>query len=346
MDSLKNKARLTPVLFIVCLLLFNSCDPGPKGYNYEIGSLPVYPVNLEDFNTEYDDYNATAPSLGRLIPFCFSTNRKTQGNEFDVLYQPMNVNFDKTTGVLKVTNMYSNWSVFSDKYEVIKNAVDKINTSGNELGPFLIEEQDFNAYYFTLLGASDVSGDYQINFTSNISNPDFSETKPVVFLNSEFDDLYPCLPPYTGIIYFCSNREENKFDIYFAEIDKPENDLELILSDTSFHSIVKDTLISSNANDKCPFVFYDVMVFASDRSGGYGGFDLYFCTKEGGSWSAPENFGENINSEWDEYRPILISEGVSQTQTMMVFSSNREGGKGGFDLYFVGVALNEPIPIE
>jgi hypothetical protein len=41
----------------------------------------------------------------------------------------------------------------------------------------------------------------------------------------------------------------------------------------------------------------------------------------------------------DEYRPILINEEVSFTKTMMVFSSNRDGGKGGFDLYFVGVVI-------
>lgn len=39
----------------------------------------------------------------------------------------------------------------------------------------------------------------------------------------------------------------------------------------------------------------------------------------------------------DEYRPILIEEGVSTTQTLMVFSSDRPGGLGGFDLYFTGI---------
>ncbi len=44
-----------------------------------------------------------------------------------------------------------------------------------------------------------------------------------------------------------------------------------------------------------------------------------------------------INSGSDEYRPILFEEGVDFEKYMMVFSSNRDGGKGGFDLYFVGV---------
>jgi hypothetical protein len=66
---------------------------------------------------------------------------------------------------------------------------------------------------------------------------------------------------------------------------------------------------------------------------------LYTSSLKDGIWSKPVNMGASINTEFDEYRPILINEGVSTNQTMMVFSSNRTGGKGGFDLYFVGVVI-------
>jgi len=36
-------------------------------------------------------------------------------------------------------------------------------------------------------------------------------------------------------------------------------------------------------------------------------------------------------------KPIQFEEDVDYYKDMMVFSSNRTGGKGGFDLYFVGV---------
>lgn len=332
---------------LVILLLFplflTTCEKGPFGYKYEQGDLPDTPVNLKDFNTIYDDYNSTAPSLGLLIPFCFSTNRSSNGGEFDILYQPMNVNFDKTSGTLKVTNEYDNWSVFMEDYEIIKSGLNKINSPGNEFGPYLIQETDFNTYIFTLLYASDLSGNFDINFTSNQSNPDFSDSKPVGFLNSEFDDLYPTFNLDRSKIYFCSNRENENFDIYYADIPDPENNLEVILSDTSFHAIQKDTIISGSDDDKCPFIFNDILVFTSNRSGGFGGFDLYYCNFENNGWGEPINFGAKINSEADEYRPILIEEGVSQTETMMVFSSNRAGGKGGFDLYFVGIPLEKNI---
>jgi hypothetical protein len=117
----------------------------------------------------------------------------------------------------------------------------------------------------------------------------------------------------------------------------PEIDIELLLSDNSGYQILMDSSLSGSSNDKCPFIFENRMVFASDRAGGFGGFDLYYSNFENGEWSEPVNFGERINTGFDEYRPVLIDEGVSQTQTMMVFSSNRTGGKGGFDLYFAGI---------
>lgn len=79
------------------------------------------------------------------------------------------------------------------------------------------------------------------------------------------------------------------------------------------------------------------LVFTSDKPGGYGGYDLYYSVFRNNAWSQPVNFGDKINTAYDEYRPILVNSGLTTTETMMIFSSNRPGGKGVFDLYFVGV---------
>jgi len=324
------------IFIVVALIVFSSCDKTPGGYNYEQGYLPETPVNLSDFNTEYDDYNSTAPSLGELIPFCFSTNRNSYGNEFDIIYMPMNVNFDKTTGILKVNNEYANWSVFMENYQVIHTGLRKIKTIGNEFGPNLITDTGLDKFYFTLLYSSDSTGNSQINFISNLSEPNFTEPKEVEFLNSEFDDMYPTFNNDRSKIYFCSNRGGDKFDMYFVNVN-PDTDIELLLSDNQNYEVFNNSSLSSNSDDKCPCIYGNTMVFASDRPSGFGGFDLYYSLFENGKWSEPKNMGPKINTEYDEYRPILIDERVSNTQTMMVFSSNRTGGKGGFDLYFVGV---------
>jgi len=164
------------VAFIALIALTSLTSCLPEGYNYERGSLPDTPVNLADFNTEYDDYNSTAPSLGRLIPFCFSSNRNSHGNNFDVIYRPMNVNFDKTSGILEVTDEYSNWGIFQADYDVIKNGLNKVNTTGNEFGPYLIHHynNEISNSDFLLLYATDISGNFEIQYTFNSGNPDFA----------------------------------------------------------------------------------------------------------------------------------------------------------------------------
>lgn len=330
--------NLAKSVVLIVLIISASCEKTPiHGYKYEQGSLPETPVNLSDFNTEYDDFNSTAPSLGELIPFCFSTNRNSNGNEFDIIYQPMNVNFDKILGILKVTNEYANWGVYPDDYEIIKSGLNKIKTTSNEFGPNLVIGYSSNEFNFTLLYSTDITGNSQINYISNRTNENFSEPKEVEFLNSEYEDMYPTFNSEKSKIYFCSNRNGESLDFYYVNVNS-EMDIELLLSsDNSSYELFMDTSLSSNSDDKCPYIFENRMVFASNREGGFGGFDLYYSTLENGEWSEPINFGEKINTEFDEYRPILINEGVSLTQTMMVFSSNRTGGLGGFDLYFVGI---------
>lgn len=327
---------LAKITGLIILISSASCDKPLIGYKYNEGSLPETPINLSDFNTAFDDYNSTAPSLGELIPFCFSTNRMTNGNEFNVIYQPMNVNFNKTSGILKVTNEYDNWESIRNDYTSIQTGLNKIKSRGNEFGPNLLVEYGLLDITFTLLYSTDITGNTQINYISNKTDLNFSDPKEVQFLNSEFEDMYPSFNADKSKIYFCSNRSGDNFDIFHVDIN-PEKEMEVLLAEDTNYEIIKDETLSSNSDDKCPFVLGNKLVFASNRAGGYGGFDLYYCILENGEWSAPINFGEKINSELDEYRPILIEEGVSWEETMMVFSSNRTGGMGGFDLYFVGI---------
>lgn len=327
---------LAIILILIESIILTSCEKINNGHRYEYGSLPETPVNLTDFNTEYDDFNSTAPSLGYLIPFCFSTNRNSAGNQFDIIYHPMNVNFDKTSGKLNVTNEYGNWGIYMDDYEIIKAGLDKIKTAGNEFGPNLVPGYSGNEFNFTLLYSTDVTGNSQISFVSNRTDASFSEPREVEFLYSDFEDMYPTFNSDKTRIYFCSNRNGNDFDFYFVNVN-PEMDIELMLSDKSNHEVFRDSSLSGSADDNCPFIFENKMVFASNRDGGFGGYDLYYSIFENEEWGEPINFGEKINTEFDEFRPILINEGVSLTQTMMVFSSNKAGGLGGFDLYYVGI---------
>ena len=73
-------------------------------------------------------------------------------------------------------------------------------------------------------------------------------------------------------------------------------------------------------------------VFASDRPGGLGGFDLYYVERVGAGWSAPMNLGEPVNSPADEVAPRW------QVGDILTFASDRPGGLGGLDLFAVDIS--------
>ncbi len=79
------------------------------------------------------------------------------------------------------------------------------------------------------------------------------------------------------------------------------------LNNTNSIEIAKDTILSSDFNDKCPSITNNLLVFTSNREGSYGGFDLYYSLFIDNQWTIPVNFGNKINSEYDEYRPITFS---------------------------------------
>ncbi|HCC69797.1 MAG TPA: hypothetical protein DEQ09_01385 [Bacteroidales bacterium] len=325
------------LLFSAIAFLLNSCLPECEEYTE--GILPLTPLNMEEFNSEYDDYNATAPSLGAFIPFCFSTNRNSEGENFDIIYMPMSVHWDKATGDINILNDYDSWIGYQEQFTVLNDALNMANTDSSELGPNLILNSSYyyGDYDFLIMYASDKGGDFQICFTYNYNSPLFNEPKEISYLNSEYDDLYPTFNSNYSHIYFCSARDNDVFNIYSTPLLKNPDRLVEEFNDTSRRDITLNDILSSDYNDKCPFIMGRVMVFTSDRPGGEGGFDLYYSIYEDNTWGEPVNFGPYINSPDDEYRPVLVNDGVDFYRDMMIFSSDRQGGSGGFDLYYVGV---------
>jgi outer membrane protein OmpA-like peptidoglycan-associated protein len=74
----------------------------------------------------------------------------------------------------------------------------------------------------------------------------------------------------------------------------------------------------------------DLLYFVSDRPGGYGQTDLWYCEKQAdGTWGAPVNCGNKINTVASETFPTVNEEGI------LYFSSKGYAGLGGYDIYRV-----------
>ncbi len=79
----------------------------------------------------------------------------------------------------------------------------------------------------------------------------------------------------------------------------------------------------------------DVIIFSSNRKGGYGGLDLYISRKEpNGEFGPAKNMGPKINTENDEDGPFIHADGKT-----LYFSSKGHKSMGGYDIFHCEVDL-------
>lgn len=84
--------------------------------------------------------------------------------------------------------------------------------------------------------------------------------------------------------------------------------------------------INSSAAELTPYLASDLrtLYFASDRTGGFGKFDLYMARREDDSytkWSAPKNLGKNFNTPGSDISIALTADG-----TEAIFASDTTAG--------------------
>ncbi len=95
--------------------------------------------------------------------------------------------------------------------------------------------------------------------------------------------------------------------------------------------------LSSNINNRStweaqPSITADgkILYFASDRKGGYGGYDIYYSERDvSGHWMPAKNVGPLINTPNNEKTPFIHTD--SQT---LYFASDGYFGMGGYDVYY------------
>jgi outer membrane protein OmpA-like peptidoglycan-associated protein/Tfp pilus assembly major pilin PilA len=77
----------------------------------------------------------------------------------------------------------------------------------------------------------------------------------------------------------------------------------------------------------------NIMYFASDMPGGFGGADLYRIQKDAtGVWGNPENLGDKVNTEGNEMFPFF-----QEDNEILFFASNGHMGLGGLDMFVTSV---------
>ncbi|MGH8038723.1 MAG: TolB family protein [Stenotrophomonas sp.] len=108
-------------------------------------------------------------------------------------------------------------------------------------------------------------------------------------------------------------------------------------------------VVSTKANEAQATIAPDGkrIVWASDRSGGAGGWDLWQAVLRDGRWQDPTPLP--FNTAGDDVDPFFSHDGA-----WLYFASNHAGGRGGFDLYAVmiradgsfGTVLSMPVTVN
>lgn len=82
-----------------------------------------------------------------------------------------------------------------------------------------------------------------------------------------------------------------------------------------------------------------LLIFSSDMPGGFGGTDLYYCTRASlkDEWSKPINMGQKVNTEGDELFPTIYKDHT------LFFSSTGHAGLGGLDVFQIEIERTNPI---
>lgn len=162
-------------------------------------------------------------------------------------------------------------------------------------------------------------------FLGKLQAGEWQLTGGFAYNSKEYSVGHPSIDKSGTVLYFASDMPGGygKSDIYFS-----------VLSNGQWSKPINlGPKINTEGDEFWPFISNDgVLYFASNGHGGLGGLDIYFSVPERGVFNSIENMGYPVNSSKDDFGFALDSTGMKG-----YLSSNRLGGKGNDDLYFMKI---------
>jgi len=245
-------------------------------------------------------------------------NKSYRGGDKTSVYE-VNDRIEESKNAMEIIGMPSSYT--------IENVGEDVNSSWPDYAPVLNEDEtvliftsrrqegntnenvDKDNFYFEDIYISKRKGvtwSKAKNIGQNINTPYHDSN---LFISSDGKTLYIYSDEGNGDIYYSVENENEEWS-------KPRP-LEGRINSQGFAE--QSIWVSQDG---------EFMMFASNRPGGYGGFDIYGCYIEDGEWKRPFNMGPEINTKEDEDGPYMAKDGIT-----VYFSSKGHKGFGGFDVF-------------
>ncbi len=272
-------------------------------------------TNIESINTAKSEYFPTLTIDGMTMYFTFAEGKK--GGE-DIYYSLLNA-----STWIKPKNMGAPFSTSEN------DAVNSVSADGNTLVLF--------GSYKGYIGGGD-------NFYVERTDKGWSAIKPFPKpLNSQYWDCDGFLTADGKAFLFTSDRKGSVGEFvkggqfYHGEYEGNTDIWISIKSETGWENPVNiGSMVNTPYAERSPFLHPDgkTLYFSSDGHYGLGSLDVFKTVRLSDSswteWSEPVNLGKEVNTAGYD-----VAYKISTDGKYAYFSSDRAGGKGGYDIYYI-----------
>tara|TARA_R110001592_G_scaffold237306_6_gene496247 strand:- start:63662 stop:65605 length:1944 start_codon:yes stop_codon:yes gene_type:complete len=296
------------------------CEMGAQWLNNNTDGFIMR--NVEDVNTRYSDFGMVALN-DKNDHYYYSTNRKKR-NSVDQLSSEVKKPYFSIIDIELGTD--------SGEVSVMQAAEIARNYPYHIATPSFSANQD--TMFFTRVDIQKKEKESLNYLEIYYATKDSSGwSKPMAFpYNTKgYSTAHPSLSTSGNELYFISNRPGGlgEYDIY---VSKKENGLwgePMNLGEN----------INTSLNEFYPVFQNNALYFSSNGLAGIGGLDLFVSNYSRNGLSTPVNMGIPYNSSRDDFAFLLIPGG---DKSQGHFSSNREGGKGSDDIYYIETLTTLP----
>ena len=269
---------------------------------------------VPELNSEFDDY---APSISTDGSELIFTSNRDNGH-------PVNDVGEYDKDIYTSTLNDGKWSAPKQIVGGVNSLLDDVSSNLSFDGTRMLLNRETN-------GQKDI---YESILKGN------SWSDPVIFnfqiSSQKTNEEYAAYSDDGWSLYFTRDNDTraNGYDIYNSKMQSKLN--------KDYAAATTMIPMNSKFNDGPIYLHIDgeTMYIASQGNESIGGYDIFVSRKFRGLWTAPVNLGYPINTPYDDFFFAATANGK-----FAYISSNRAGGKGGYDIYKVTFWGPEKTPI-